>query len=266
MIKISNTVMSLIVLCLAGKAVAADKAELAKQLSNPVGDVVNVPFQLNYDQKIGALENIDRYQLNIQPVIPLQLNDSWNLISRTILPVIYQTYDGIAKDDDWGTGDLTQSFFLSPIPKSADDWIWGVGPVMLFPTASEKLLGADQYGLGPTAVLVKQNKGLTFGALANHIWAVEHKDHVEGINNTLFQPFISYTLPSSTSIGLSSESTYDWNNEEAAIPVALTISKIIQIDKQLINVGAGVKYWIEDTDNSPKDFGIRLSASFIFPK
>lgn len=93
---------------------AADTADLAKQLSNPVAAMVSVPFQLNYDEKIGAEEDIERYQLNIQPFIPISLNEDWNLISRTVLPVVYQTYGDSSQYDDWGTGDTVQSLFLSP--------------------------------------------------------------------------------------------------------------------------------------------------------
>lgn len=245
---------------------AEDAAELAKKLSNPVADIINMPFQLNWDENIGPNENIERYQLNIQPVIPIKLNEDWNLISRTILPVVYQQYDGVDKDDDWGVGDITQSFFFTPTPKNPDDLILGFGPVIYLPTASEKTLGPDQYGLGPTAVIAKQKNGWTVGALANHIWAVKKKDGDEGINNTFLQPFINYTTPTSVTYSLNTESTYDWNTDDYTIPVNLSATKIIKIDKQLISVGGGVRYWAHDTDSSAKDFGVRLIASFIFPK
>ncbi|WP_448761299.1 transporter [Acinetobacter tandoii] len=245
---------------------AADTADLAKQLSNPVAAMVSVPFQLNYDEKIGAEEDIERYQLNIQPVIPISLNEDWNLISRTVLPVVYQTYGDSSKYDDWGTGDTVQSLFLSPVDSGPGGIIWGIGPAMLLPTASEKTLGADQWGLGPTAVVLKQMNGWTFGALANHIWAVEHKDNAEGISSTFLQPFVSYTYPSSLTISLNSEATYDWNSEDATIPINLSATKIVNLNGQLISVGGGVRYWADDTTGSAKEWGGRLIASFIFPK
>lgn len=246
-------------------AQADDAAELAKKLSNPVADVINMPFQLNYDENIGAAENISRYQLNIQPVVPIKLNENWNVISRTVLPVIVQDYDGMNKDTDWGVGDITQSFFLTPT-SGPNGLIVGFGPVIYLPTASEKAFGPDQYGLGPTAVIAKQSNGWTVGALANHLWAVEKKDGTEGINSTFLQPFINYTTPASVTYSLNTESTYDWNSNDYTIPVNLTATKIVKLDKQLISVGGGVRYWAHDTDASAKDFGVRLIASFIFPK
>ena len=111
-------------------AQADDAAELAKKLSNPVADVINMPFQLNYDENIGAAENISRYQLNIQPVVPIKLNENWNVISRTVLPVIVQDYDGMNKDTDWGVGDITQSFFFTPTsgPNGPNPTIRPLGP------------------------------------------------------------------------------------------------------------------------------------------
>ena len=133
----------------------------------------------------------------------------------------YQIYGESNRDDDWGVGDITQSLFFSP--SQSTGLTWGIGPVLLFPTASEKSLGADQYGAGPTFVVLKQMHGWTFGALANHIWGVENKGHVEDANSTYVQPFLSYTYPSSLTVGLNSESTYDWNTEDATVPVNLTV-------------------------------------------
>ena len=250
----------------ASQAYADDGADLAQQLSNPVANLVSVPFQLNYDENIGMAKNIERYQLNIQPVIPIELNENWNLISRTVLPVNYQFYNEGGRDDDWGVGDIVQSLFFSPSKTSDSGITWGVGPAFLFPTASEKALGADQYGAGPTFVVLKQSHGWTFGALANHIWGVEHEDDVEAISSTFVQPFISYTYPNSTTVALNTETTYDWNAEEATVPVNLTVTKVIRLNGQAISVGGGARYWVDDTDGSPKGWGARLVASFVFPK
>ena len=94
--------------------------------------------------------------------------------------------------------------------------------------------------------------------MANHIWGVEHEDDVEAISSTFVQPFISYTYPNST--------TYDWNAEEATVPVNLTVTKVIRLNGQAISVGGGARYWVDDTDGSPKGWGARLVASFVFPK
>jgi len=92
---------------------------LAKQLANPVADLTSVPFQFNYDKGIGTADDGYRFTLNIQPVLPFELNETWNLISRTIFPVVHQNdiYPGAGSQT--GFGDTVQSFFFSPAPAPA---------------------------------------------------------------------------------------------------------------------------------------------------
>lgn len=100
---------------LGGIAVSAgaQDADLAKQLSNPVASLVSVPFQFNYDLGFGP-DDGQRATLNIQPVIPITLNEDWNLISRTILPIIWQNDIAGPSGEQFGLGDTVQSLFLSP--------------------------------------------------------------------------------------------------------------------------------------------------------
>ena len=134
----------------------AGDAELAMQLSNPVAALISVPLQLNYDQDIGPADDGDRWLLNVQPVIPFDLNDEWNLISRTILPVVRQSDIFPGAGTQTGVGDVVQSIFFSPKAPTASGWIWGAGPVLLLPTGSNDLLSTDKWGAGPTAVVLKQ--------------------------------------------------------------------------------------------------------------
>ena len=106
----------------------ADAAELAEQLVNPISNLISVPFQFNYDTGLGQTD-ADRWILNIQPVIPFDLSEDWNLISRTIVPVIDLESPVAGGNDVSGIGDLVQSFFFSPKAPTANGWIWGAGPV-----------------------------------------------------------------------------------------------------------------------------------------
>jgi hypothetical protein len=157
-------------------ASAETDEELAKKLSNPIASLISVPFQYNYDSDYGLADDGKRSFINIQPVIPFDLNPKWNLITRTILPVIDQDDVPSGSGGKSGIGDVVQSLFFSPKAPTADGVIWGVGPVLLLPTASDELLGGEQWGLGPTGVALKQQGPWTYGVLANHIWSVAGDD------------------------------------------------------------------------------------------
>ncbi len=193
-------------------------AELAKQLSNPVAALISVPFQANEDFNIGPA-NGDRFTLNIQPVIPISISKDWNLILRTILPVISQTDVFGHSGTQSGLGNTTQSFFLSPKAPGPGGVIWGLGPVGYYPTATNSLLGPEKWGLGPTLVALVQKGGWTIGILANQIWSLGGDNNEQNINSTFLQPFLTYTTKTHTTFGVNSESTYDW----AEPPVDRTI-------------------------------------------
>jgi hypothetical protein len=210
------------------------QAELAKKLSNPIASLISVPFQNNFDFRLGSNDDGFRYTMNFQPVIPIALNPNWNLISRTIVPIIHQS-DVVGSSSQSGLGDVVQSFFFSP--NKSQPFIWGFGPVLLLPTATDDVLGAKKFGLGPTLVALEQKKGWTYGALFNHIWSVAGEDARPDVNATFVQPFVSYTTKTAWTISLNTESTYDWAAEQWSVPVNLSVAKLVRFGKQPVSIG-----------------------------
>ncbi len=239
--------------------------DLAKQLQNPVAALISVPLQLNYDQNIGPEDNGYRWTLNIQPVIPFFLNDDWNLISRTILPVVYQEDIFPGAGDQAGIGDVVQSLFLSPANPTAG-WIWGVGPVFLLPTGSDRLLSADKWGAGPTAVALRQQGPWTYGALVNHIWSFAGDGDRPDVDTTFMQPFLSYTTSTAWTFTIASESTYDWENEDWSVPINFVVSKLVDISGQKVSFAGGPRYWATTPDSGPEGLGFRFVVTLLFPK
>ena len=243
---------------------SADSTELAKKLSNPIADLISVPFQFNYDEPIGP-KDANKYTLNIQPVIPITLNENWNVIVRTIVPVIYQDSIADGIDSRFGLGDTLQSFFFSPKEPTSAGWIWGVGPAFLWPTATDDILGSQKWGAGPTGVLLKQEHGWTYGVLANHIWSYAGDGDRDDVNSTFIQPFLTYTFKTATTIGINTESTYDWTASEATIPINAFVSQIVRFGKLPVQFSAGPRYYAESPPDGPQ-WGARFVVTFLFPK
>jgi hypothetical protein len=251
------------VLATATCALHAREADLAQKLANPIADLISLPIQSNVDFGVGPGDGTI-WRTNIQPVIPFAINDDWNVISRTILPVIDQEGLAPAGDslDEFGLGDTSQSFFFSPKESSP---IWGVGPVLLIPTATDSLLGTEKWGMGPTAVVLKQDGPWTYGALANHLWDVAGDSNRDSINATFLQPFLSYILPTHTTLTVNTETTYDWSNNQWTVPINFQISQLFKIGDKPMQAFIGARYYAEKPANGP-DWGVRFGLTFLFPK
>lgn len=243
-------------------------ADIAKKLSNPIAAMISVPFQSNFDQNMGAMGNGEKYYMNIQPVIPVSINNDWNMISRTIFPLIHQT-NIIPGTSQEGNGDVTQSLFFSPKAPTASGWIWGVGPAFLLPTASDaKYLGTEKWGVGPTAVVLKQKDGWTVGALANHISSFAGEKNRENVSATFMQPFLSYTTKTFTTIGINTESTYNWKDQADgwSVPINLTAAQLFKVGKQPMQLQIGARYWADSPEGGAEGWGMRLTYTLVFIK
>lgn len=243
-----------------------EAAELAKKLANPIASLISVPLQYNYDEYGEENEGAAAHVLNIQPVIPLSLNDDWNMITRTIVPLIDRQDFPLDTMNESGLGDVIASQFFSPKAPTADGWIWGAGPVELLPTATDDVLGSEQWGIGPTAVALKQSGPWTVGFLTNHIWSVAGDDDRDDVNATFLQPFVSYVTKTKTTFGLNTESTYDWENEQWSVPVIAQVAQLFKIGPQIMQLAVGAKYWVDSPDNGQEDWGLRVQLTFLFPK
>ncbi|WP_119272762.1 transporter [Taklimakanibacter deserti] len=245
---------------------AQEASELAEKLSNPIAAMISVPFQFNYDNEIGPERDGERFQLNFQPVVPIPLGEDWNMISRTILPIIDQDEIFPTTGEQFGLGDITQSLFFSPTHPGPSGIVWGAGPVFLVPTGTDELLSAEKWGAGPTLVVLRQSHGWTVGALMNHIWSFAGDDDRDAVSTTFLQPFLSYTTPDAWTFGVNTESTYDWEAENWSVPVNVSVSKLVNFGHQPVSIGGTVRYWAESTDAGPHGFGARATITFLFPE
>jgi len=240
--------------------------ELAKIAQNPVGNMISVPFQNNTNFNFGPEKGTQNI-LNIQPVIPIELNKEWNVITRTILPVISQPGLAPGEGRTNGVGDLQFTAFLSPADPG--EWIWGVGPIVQAPIHSDDL-GNDHWGLGPSFVVLHVAKGSpwVYGVLVNNLWSVGSGNGSPSYSNGLAQPFLNYNFPGGTYLTSAPIMTANWKadgSQRWTVPLGGGVGKIFHFGKLPVNTQISAYYNVARPDNAA-NWQLRAQVQLMFPK
>src|SRR5271166_727005 len=239
--------------------------DLAKESQNPIANLISVPFQNNFNFGIGP-KDATQWDLNVQPVIPITLNKDWNLITRTIMPIINQPSPGPGIESAFGLGDINPTVFLSP--KNSGKLLWGFGPTMTFPTATEPLLGNGKWSAGPSLVVLTTPGHWVIGALANNQWSFAGWGN-KSVDALLVQPFINYNFPDGWYVTTSPIITANWltaSNERWTLPIGGGVGKIVKLGKLPINLQLQAFDNVVTPNRSGADWQLRFQAQLLFPK
>jgi len=261
-------------LALSYPAFAQENSDLAKQAQNPIANMISLPFQNNTNFNSGIDERTQNV-LNIQPVWPIKLSDDWNLITRTIFPVVSQPLPNGDRED--GLADTVFTAFFSPISTSTTTW--GIGPAVSIPTATEEVLGRDEWGLGASLVVLTQPGDWVIGSLFSQIWSLEDSTRsAEGIgqgqnkaiNLFTWQYFINYNIPGGDGLYLTSAPIVTRDGEAPSgnqwtVPIGIGVGKVTKFGKQPVNGSIQAYYNVEKPEFG-SDWQLRLQLQFLFPK
>lgn len=261
-LKILFCLLSAIPVLAQDKSEGADADKLAQQLLNPVASLISVPFQGNFDFGIGPSDGF-RLTTNLQPVIPVSISENWNLVTRLILPIISQTDVFGNSGSQFGLGDAVVSGFFSPKLPTENGIIWGAGPAILVPTATDNLLGTEKFGLGPTALVLKQAGSMTYGALVNHIWSVAGADDRADVSSTFLQPFIAKNFSGGYALALNTEFTQNWEADGSSGFIHLVGSKVFTLGSQMTQIFVGPRIPYGNANTS--EWGFRAGFVLLFP-
>lgn len=240
-------------------------SEIAKQAQNPIANVISVPLENDFYPHTG-IDKDDSYVLEMKPVVPFKLGNDWNLITRTIIPIVQVPDLSPTIQGTSGLGDIQTSLFFSPT--KVRKIIWGAGPVISLPTATEDILGTKKTSIGPTAVALTIQGHWLFGTLVQNLFSVAGPRQRADVNQMLMQPFVNYNLRHGWYLTSSPIITANWEvsgNNRWTVPVGGGVGRIVHFGKIPVSTYAQVFRNVERPDGTTS-WSTRFQMQFLFPK
>ena len=246
------------------QAQQAEPSDLLKKARNPLADLVSVQVQSNFNFDVGPNRDT-QYVFNLQPVVPIHLPAEWNLITRTIVPLLNEPPSEPGQGYTFGIGDTQTTLFLSP--PSSPLLIWGFGPVVQFPSASATSLGSGKWEIGPAAAGILTWGSWVVGAQAYNLWSFAGDSTRPDVNQMLLQPLVTYILPGDWYLTSSPQVTANWkasSRDRWTVPVGAGIGKLFPIGRQSVNTQAEAYYNAERPEGASTWTAI-FTVQFLFP-
>jgi hypothetical protein len=250
----------MLVLVATGICAQPSQEELAQQAANPIADLMSFPFQNNTDFGLGPFDRSTNV-LNIQPVIPVK-GGKW--ITRTIFPFAW--VPDISAESGLATSGLSDVSFTAFYTPGGSSTMWGVGPILEFPTGGSKR-GSEKWSAGVSGVVLAQPGNWTLGLLANNIWSYAGADDRDDVNKGLLQYFAVYQLGGGWYLNSAPIITVDWQAESGQrwkVPFGAGAGKVMFVGKLPVNMQAGAYTYVEKPDVGP-DWQLRVQVQVLLP-
>ena len=232
----------------------------AQQAQNPIANVISIPFQNNTYLNYGPYR-LTSNVLVVQPVIPISLTDDWNLISRWVTPIAALPRVSATQGSKFGLGNMEPEFYFSPT--HVGDVIWGVGPKLWLPTATDKVLGLNKWGGGPTAVVLTIQGPWLYGVLANNVWA---GSGTQKANQLTINPFANYNFSDGWYLSSSEVITANWmakSGQQWTVPVGGGVGRLFRVDDLPINARLEVLNNVVHPQGAP-NWQIQFQVQLLF--
>lgn len=249
----------------ASGVLANEDQDLAKASQNPIGDLISLPFENNFDFDTGP-EDALVYKLNLKPVYPTELSDDLLLINRGIAPIIYQDERFEGEGSEFGLGDLTYQGFLTP--KAPGAVLWGAGPALTIPTATDERLGTEKWSAGPALVVLAKPGPWLFGSLISQSWSFAGDDDRDNVNQGTWQYFINYNFESGYYFSSTPTMVANWDEDSDnryTIPVGGGIGKLVRFGTLPVDI-KGQVFWNAEKPDGAAPWSAQLQVKFLFPK
>jgi hypothetical protein len=260
-----------------GDEAQASLTEVNKKLSNPVSDFWSISFQQNnyvLDMGPGQPERWNS-NLNLQPVMPVALTSDWNLITRPVITLFNSVshpdpHNPADMERTTGFGDTVLMEMFSPSPKLAGNWLLGLGPTFIFPTASSDWTGQGKWQAGPAALVGYLSKKWILGAFVQNWTSFGASGNRADTNQMNLQPIAAYFLPGGWAIGYSGNVLANWKADKAGdtwtVPLGLTINKVFKFGKLPVKIALAGQYMVHHPDTFGQQWNMQLSVTPVIPK
>lgn len=247
---------------------AADPAidpevSLAKKSQNPLGDLISLPFENNFDGDVGP-EDANVYTLNLKPAYPVHLSDDWLLINRLTVPIIARGERFEGEGSESGLGDSIFQAFFSHKPSP---FVWGVGPAFGLPTHTDSRLGNDKWLLGPAAVVLVKPGPWLVGSLVQQLWSYAGSDQT--VSFLSWQYFINYTFDSGWYLTSTPTMTANWeadSDETWTVPVGGGIGRLLRFQKAPPVDVKLQAFGFPEKPPGAASWSVQLQVKLLFPK